>query len=103
MIQLKRKNKRINRERIKTLPRKAVRFGYPYTKILQTDQFYIYLIEVESEPFYEVFVRKLQCHRTKHYSREMFPGYDAFGKYAWSFSSIEEAINKFLELIAWYS
>lgn len=65
--------------------------GYKFTQIQVTNKGFLY--EVTSDdtlPHYEVFNRKIN----EWYNCESYPTSKSFGKWAWTFSNKEKAIEK---------
>ena len=89
---------------IQKLPEQLTRVGNQYQLFKRGNQTLVYA-EVNSEGkhlAYEVFQIKIQKAGEmfgKWYpARERFPGSEAFGKWAWSYSTMEAAQVKFEEL-----
>ena len=87
----------------KTLPTIKHYHGFLYTKVLEGERAYLYSqMGTSNNVSYEVFIRKVKPERyikeRKIAAQEMFPHDEAFGKWAWSFYTLEDAKNKFNDL-----
>jgi hypothetical protein len=88
-----------------TLPNILRKNGFTYTKILRGERSCIYEQRVaENLKYHEVFVVKIKPRQVfengKTYpKREVFPSNEEFGKTAWSFRTLNEALVRFKELV----
>ena len=88
---------------MKLLPIRLRRNGFNYTLVLRGSRSCIYEQEVsKNQKHYEVFLIKIKPERFFHnkilVAAERFPYSEAFGKWAWSFWTKEEAFEKFEKL-----
>jgi hypothetical protein len=92
---------------MKTLPLKKRYNGFDYTLVHRGKRTCIYKQIVTNEiRYYEVFIIKVREERTikfkdgerKIKAHEMWPGNEAFGKWAWTFRTLERAMFRFNEL-----
>lgn len=89
--------------RIKTLPLKLRKNGFDYTQVLRGRRTCIYAQTVSKEiTYYEVFhikisPKKIICGHTIE-ERERFPHDEAFGYWAWTFSTWERALEKYNQI-----
>ena len=70
--------------------------GYLFTQIRQTDKTFIYEVSSGDRKHYEVFKKKLN-HR---FACVSYPTSKAFGIWAWTYMSLERALEKFEKLNA---
>ncbi|MGC6438269.1 MAG: hypothetical protein ACON4B_04775 [Flavobacteriaceae bacterium] len=68
--------------------------GFDFTQIQQSNTAYLYEVDTGDSIYYEVF-KKTQRPNSK---RHCFPTSKAFGRWAWTFGSLENAIEKFNQL-----
>ena len=92
---------------IKNLPVKLRKNGFNYTQVLRGERSCIYeqmVCEEKDIKYYEVFLIRVRPQRTafgKEFpAKERFPNDEAFGKWAWTFRSYEDAKWRFDELEA---
>ncbi|GEM_PF-1069759 len=88
---------------IKYLPRILTKNGFTYTQVLCKGRSYIYEQEItEKVKYYEVFIAKVKPERffkgAMRPAKEAFPCNEDFGKTAWSYRNLKDAIDKFLEI-----
>lgn len=92
---------------MKTLPVKKRHNGFDYTLVRRDKRSCIYEQEVTPEiKYYEVFrikVRKERIIKFKGVEKkieagEMWPGDEAFGKWAWTCRTLERAMDRFNDL-----
>jgi len=88
---------------MKTLPLKLRKNGFNYTQVLRGIRSCIYEQRVsEKEVCYEVFIVKIRPERNFNgkviEAGERFPHDEAFGYWAWSYMTYEDALEKFKEL-----
>lgn len=69
--------------------------GFIFTQIKKSESAYIYEVNVtEDQKHYEVFKKR----ENSKYKCVSYPSDKAFGKWAWTYSSLDKALNKFEEL-----
>ena len=88
---------------MKPLPLKLCKNGYCYTQVLRGKRSCVYRQEVLKDNFYyEVFlIKTLPADEFKGKAipqREKFPYNEAFGHWAWSYKSYDQAYKAFLSL-----
>jgi hypothetical protein len=88
---------------MKTLPPNKRKNGYDFTLVLRGTKSCIYEQRVsETESHFEVFLIKAKTKRifaNKTFeAEEIFPNNEAFGYWAWTYRSFEEAQKKFIEI-----
>ena len=79
--------------------------GFTYTKTLEGQRTYLYAQKdrhTNKTLGYEVFLKRIKPEREvfgKVFPKgEVFPNNEAFGKWAWSFYTIKNATQKFMQL-----
>lgn len=65
-----------------------------FTEIRQTDRGFIYEVEHGGRRHYEVFKKRLN----RRFATISYPGSKAFGKWAWTCMTLEEAIKRLEEV-----
>ncbi len=83
------------------LPLKLRKNGFSYTQVLRTGIAYIYMQRVTNDiTYFEVFYKRISPEKVikdkKLPARVKFPNDEAFGVWAWSFPTLDLAIEKFL-------
>ena len=68
--------------------------GFIFTQHNQSNKAYLYQVDTGHSIHYEVFKKTYRVNSKHH----CFPTSKAFGVWAWTFTSIEEATEKFNEL-----
>lgn len=84
---------------MKKLPKVHKANGYTYTQVMRTESKALY----ESDgDFYEVFRIKIrpaeEAFGREYPEREIYPGNEDFGKFAWCYSQYENALRKYNKL-----
>ena len=79
-------------------PGKGSMACYHFKQIYRSDKAYVYeLSNVESKkPHYEVFLHKIN----RRFNQVSYPGGESFGYWAWCYTSLEDALEKFEEISA---
>lgn len=67
--------------------------GFMFSQVAKTDKGYVYKVSSGGEVWYEVFRRKIN-----QFGGVSYPKSKSFGKWAWSYMTLEKALNK-LELL----
>lgn len=65
-----------------------------FTQHNQSNRAYIYKVDTGCSIYYEVFKKTYRVNSKRH----CFPTSKAFGKWAWTFTTLEKAIEKFIHL-----
>lgn len=68
--------------------------GFMFSQVAKTDKGYVYKVSSGGEVWYEVFKRVIN----EQYGTVSYPKSKSFGKWAWSYMSLEKALKK-LELL----
>ncbi len=68
--------------------------GFTFTQYNQSNKAYLYKVNTGHTIYYEVFKKTCRVNSIRH----CFPTPKAFGVWAWTYTTIEEAIEKFNEL-----
>lgn len=68
--------------------------GNLFAQIQQSNKAYIYKVDTGCSIYYEVFKKKAKTNSVHH----CYPTSKAFGLWAWTYQSLDKAINKFNEL-----
>ena len=68
--------------------------GYNFNQISQTDKAFVYEVSYGDSKHYEVFKKKVN----KRFVGISYPTSRAFGIWAWTYMSLESALEKFDEL-----
>jgi hypothetical protein len=72
---------------IKPLNREFIRKGFIYSQIISKPHGYIYKVDAQGHIFYEVFRHRIN----ERFGCVSYPGGEAFGDWAWTFSNFEDA------------
>lgn len=80
--------------------------GIEFTQIYKDDKFYIYQVNDNNNKYYEVFkrtsVKKCIDFHKKIYSdtehKEVYPKSNNFGRWAWTFNKLDDAMNKIKQI-----
>ena len=88
---------------MKTLPEKIRKNGFEYIQVLKGNRSRVYKQRVhENRCNYEVFLIKINPERKignkTIKANERFPNDEAFGSWAWTYKTYEEALKKFNEI-----
>jgi len=68
--------------------------GFDFTQIKKSKHAYIYCVLTGTSTHYEVFFHK----ENNHFNCISYPGDASFGSWAWTYGSLDLAIEKFEEL-----
>lgn len=68
--------------------------GFKFKRELFNDRAFIYSVTTETETHYEVFLRK----ENTQFNCVSYPSDKAFGIWAWTYKTWEQAYNKFISL-----
>lgn len=79
----------------KNITGKGVVKGFLFSQIQQSETAYLYKVNSGTSTYYEVFEKTQRTNSKQH----CFPTSKAFGIWAWTFSTIEKAEEKFNELL----
>jgi hypothetical protein len=67
--------------------------GFTFTKVYEDTQFYIYK-SFNGNTNYELFKKKVRHNRFNNTYYEPYPSNESFGVWAWTYPTIEMALNK---------
>jgi len=67
---------------------------YQFTQIRVADKGFIYEVDYDGHIHYEVFKRVVN----RRFACVSYPSSESFGKWAWTYASLERALGKFEEL-----
>ena len=88
---------------MKTLLLKFKKYGFTYVQVLRGKRSFVFEKKLTPEiSYFEVFIRRVEPSvyiLGKFFDeREIFPRDEDFSKWAWCYSSLEDALKKFIEL-----
>lgn len=68
--------------------------GYEFNQIRATDKAFLYEVSCDGRKHYEVFKKRINA----LYGNVSYPSSKGFGKWAWTYNSLNKALLKFKDL-----